>query len=167
MPNARRAARNQPLPPEEVLHLQILLAQDPRALYARCKGLYTVGWTLRAIGEAFIPPRSRSTVRSWVLRATADYTDRTIPTPTLSTPAQYIPRRPASPGISPAEQAEIARLAPVARTFRAKMASTSPAAVANTRLTALTRELHARNVGIQELATAAGVTYRAMARRVG
>lgn len=46
------------------------------------------------------------------------------------------------------------------------MASTSAPAVANQRLTELCKDLHSRNVSIRELAEAAGVTYRAMYKRV-
>jgi hypothetical protein len=61
---------------------------------------------------------------------------------------------------------EIKSLAPLARGFRAKMASTSAAAVANARLTSLCTKLYENGVGIKEIAEAAGVTYRAMYKRI-
>lgn len=61
---------------------------------------------------------------------------------------------------------DIRILAPLARTFRAKMASTAAPAVANARLTDLCKELYANDVPIKDLAAAAGVTYRAMYKRI-
>jgi DNA-binding Xre family transcriptional regulator len=46
------------------------------------------------------------------------------------------------------------------------MASTSAPAVANKRLTDLCKRLHQNNVSVRELAEAAGVTYRAMYKRL-
>jgi hypothetical protein len=46
------------------------------------------------------------------------------------------------------------------------MTKTSAHAVANDRLTNLCRHLYAKGVGITALAEAAGVTYRAMYKRV-
>jgi DNA-binding Xre family transcriptional regulator len=46
------------------------------------------------------------------------------------------------------------------------MASTSAPAVANSRLTELCKKLYDNKVSIRELAEAAGVTYRAMYKRV-
>jgi hypothetical protein len=61
---------------------------------------------------------------------------------------------------------EIQSLAPLARTYRAKMTQTSAAAVANRRLTDICSKLHESGVSIKELAAAAGVTYRAMYKRI-
>jgi lambda repressor-like predicted transcriptional regulator len=47
------------------------------------------------------------------------------------------------------------------------MASMTAAALANSELTHITASLHATGVPVRELANAAGVTYRAMARRLG
>jgi DNA-binding Xre family transcriptional regulator len=47
------------------------------------------------------------------------------------------------------------------------MLENAPAAIANAELEKICRELNARNVSVKELAEAAGVTYRAMARRLG
>jgi DNA-binding Xre family transcriptional regulator len=71
-----------------------------------------------------------------------------------------------SPGIPQDVYEDIQRLAPLARTFRSRMTSTSAPSVANGRLTDLCKELHAKNVSVKELAEAAGVTYRAMYKRI-
>lgn len=168
----RRSARNQPLPPEEITHLNSL-SRD--ALITRVYELYHQGWTLQAIGDALVPPRPRSTVRSWLLRFTPpterDLTDAPIvaptPTPTYKThPDGYQKRRPVSPGILPDELALIQELAPLARTYRAKMSTNSAACVANDQLTAICIRLNMSGVSVRELAQAAGVTYRAMSKRL-
>jgi hypothetical protein len=164
----RRAARNQPLPEQEAAYLNTLSHLD---LYSRCKALYDAGWTLRAIGDALYPARSRSTVRSWISRpdpyAAPNPSAPKIVEPNLKTPAVYVRRRKPSPGISPTDLGEIITLAPVARRYRAGMSSLHTAALANKALTDIVTRLHADGVSVQELADAAHVTYRAMARRLG
>jgi hypothetical protein len=166
----RRSARSQPLPPEEAAHLNSL-SKD--SLITRVHELYHQGWTLQAIGDALIPPRPRSTVRSWLLRFTPpterDLTDAPIPapTPTYKThPDGYQKRRPQSPGILPDELELIQSIAPLARTYRAKMSVNSSARVANDQLTAICIRLNLSGVSVRELAQAAGVTYRAMSKRL-
>lgn len=167
----RKAARSQPLPPQEVEHLNSLKQDD---LIPRVYHLYQAGWALQAIGEALSPKRPRSTIRSWVLRyqlpTDRDLTDAPIPlvpTPTEKAPPKGTKKRRAdSPGLLPDETELIQSLAPLARTFRSRMSSTSAAAVANDRLTAICIRLYNNGVSIKELAHAAGVTYRAMYKRV-
>lgn len=172
----RRPARNQPLPPEEVTFLNSLGQDD---LIARVYYLYHAGYTLQAIGDALTPKRPRSTIRSWLLRFTPpterDLVDAPIPVtkalpikrPIYKThPDGYQKKRPQSPGILPDELELIQSLAPIARAYRAKMASGAAATVANDQLTAICLRLHANGVSIRELAHAAGVTYRAMYKRL-
>ena len=164
----RRPARSQPIPPNEATYLNSL---EPDALIQRTNELYQSGWTLQAIGDALTPPRSRSTIRSWVLRYQLPETPRPAPAPLPSPnyathPDGYQSRRPLSPGILPDELALIQELAPIARQYRSKMATHSAAAVANDRLTAICIRLYTSGVPIRELANAAGVTYRAMVKRV-
>jgi hypothetical protein len=165
----RRTARNQQLPPTEVEYLNSLTID---ALIPRVTALYNEGWALQAIGESLSPRRPRSTVRSWVLKAAdleiLEVIDApTVPSPIHKTSAEgYEKRRPTSPGIPEDTFDEIRSLAPMARTFRARMASTSAPAVSNARLTTICKKLHEKGVGIRELAEAAGVTYRAMYKRI-
>ena len=139
---------------------------------ARAYELYQAGWTLQAIGDALQPPRPRSTVRSWLLRfQEPDLTPlahpAAIPSPRYQTHADgYQKRRPQSPGILPDELALIQKLAPVARRFRAKVSSNDSTRVANDQLTAVCLRLYYSGVSITELAQAAGVTYRAMVKRI-
>jgi hypothetical protein len=167
----RRSARNQFLPPEEVSRLNDLNQDE---LIKRVYDLYHQGWTLQAIGDALTPPRPRSTVRSWLLRyqlpTERDLIDAptNLPVPEYKTPlGGYQPRKQPSPGILPDELDLIRELAPIARTYRAKMSSNSLAAVSNDQLTAICIRLNQTGVSVRELAEAAGVTYRAMVKRLG
>lgn len=169
---SRRTARGQKLPPREVEYLNSL---PKDAIIYRVKLLFDEGWSLDSIGESFQRRRPRSTVRSWVLRAEANwdedaclfFSSNPVPSPKLKTPhGGYQKVRPSSPGIPQGDYEQIHYLAPLARTYRSKMSSTSAAAVANERLTALCRRLHSNKVSINELAEAAGVTYRAMYKRI-
>ena len=138
---------------------------------ARAYELYQAGWTLQAIGDALQPPRPRSTVRSWLLRFQAPPTEAinpiAVPAPRYQTHADgYQKRRPQSPGIKPDERALIQRIAPQARRFRAKVSSNDSTRVANDQLTAICLRLYYEGVSVTELAEAAGVTYRAMVKRL-
>lgn len=162
----RRSARGQSLPSYEIALLQNLTGHE---LSIRAKMLYDAGWTLRSIGEAFDPPRARSTVRYWInapAPIASVYTGLpTAPTPTLATLGTTYskPRRP----LTADEAKRIKELAPSARKFRATMGSGHPSAKSNRELTELCVRLHHEDrVTIGDLAEAAGVSYRAMARRV-
>ena len=164
---SRRTARGQQLPPAEV---ELLNSLNKQHLYPRVYDLFQVGWSLQNIGDALHPKRPKTTIRTWVQRAEAatnlERIDAPIPTPKLKTPAEYQKKRPESPGISDDTLETIQELAPIARTYRSKMATTSAAAVANDRLTAICILQHQSGVSIKELAHAANVTYRAMYKRI-
>ena len=156
----RRSARSQSLPQSEQEYLRTLSGLD---LKLRCRDLFNAGWTLAAIGEPL--DKQRSTIRFWVTN-TPDISSprqKALPTPVDKS---YVPKKPKSPGISPADVNRLAYLAPLARRYRARMTSTHISAQANIEFTELSRALHAKNVPIQEIADAAGVTYRAMFRRI-
>lgn len=162
----RRPARKQPLPPKEAAYLNTLNQDD---LMARSYELYTAGWTLQAIGDALEPPRPRSTVRSWLLRHQLPESGRPskVPSPLYRTHKDGYQKKRNSPGILPDELELIQELAPRARTFRAKMSSNDSARVANDQLTGICIRLYDTGVTTSELAKAAGVTYRAMVKRLG
>lgn len=162
---SRRAARGQQLPPQEV---ELLNTLQGEARTERVAALFNVGWSLQAIGDSLLPRHPRSTVRSWVLRAKGlNLIDAPIPVPKLKTAeGGYQKVRPESPGIPQDDLEQIRHLSPLARGYRSRMASTSAPAVANQRLTDLCKRLHQNNVSVRELAEAAGVTYRAMYKRL-
>lgn len=170
---ARKPARSQVLPESEREYLATLTA-TPQLLRRRVVRLFEAGWTLAAIGSALTPQRPRSTVHAWVLAPrvdspTDDVTEMPIPRPTQShapARAKSVPR-PVSPGISATDLAQIRTLAPLAKKYRARISPAASAAIANVQLTTLCRQLHAQGVTVTELAEAAEVTYRPMARRLG
>jgi hypothetical protein len=150
-----------------VTHLRTL---SGIALHQRCALLYTQGWTLDSIGKSLNPPRPRSTIRVWVTAQlpALDSNTQTATAPTYPERAARTPRpKRVSPGIPDEARERIAYLAPTARRYRARVAPLSAPALANSELSHICRTLYSSGVTIRELAIAAGVTYRAMARRVG
>lgn len=165
----RRPARGQNLPGHEVALLHTL---SGKALHQRCALLFSQGWTLQTIGESLNPPRPRSTVHVWVnaqLAAIDKAAASTVVAPTYPERVNQKTPRPkrVSPGISEDVRRRIAELAPVARRYRARVAPMSQPALANGEMSHLCNTLYSSGVTIRELANAAGVTYRAMARRLG
>lgn len=173
------------LPEVEVLHLATLSGQ---ALRNRARELFTAGWSLSAIGEALTPPRSRSTIQSWVtppstsassssspITAAENSDSHSVPVPA---PADFTSARrdrrsdraapfdPARPNLDPVLRAQIASVAPFARRYRARSNSTGEYARANEWLTRTCKEQYSSGVSIRELSDAAGVTYKAMEKRV-
>lgn len=71
------------------------------------------------------------------------------------------------PKLSPSDKRKISRLAPLARRYRARTSPNGTYAVANRELTETCKNLYYRGASVRELSLAAGVTYRAMARRLG
>jgi hypothetical protein len=72
-----------------------------------------------------------------------------------------------APVLSKSVHNRIAKIAPVARRYRSKANPNGVYREANDELTSIVKEQYARGVSIRELCLAAGVTYRAMARRLG
>lgn len=72
-----------------------------------------------------------------------------------------------APVLSKTVHNRIAKIAPIARRYRAKANPNGIYKEANDELTNIAKEQYARGVSIRELSLAAGVTYRAMARRLG
>lgn len=164
---SRITARGQQLPPQEV---ELLNSLEKDTLWVRVHDLFQAGWSLQNIGDALLPKRPKTTIRSWVQRVTPESfqkrLDAPIPAPKLKTLEGNEKKRRDSPGIPQDILEIIQELAPIARAFRARMSRTSAAAVANDRLTALCILQYQNGVSIKELAQAAGVTYRAMYKRI-
>ena len=74
---------------------------------------------------------------------------------------------PDNPKISAAQKKRISNLAPLARRYRARTPQNGTYSRANRELTDLCRTLYYSGTSVRELSLAVGVTYRAMARRVG
>lgn len=154
------------LPPEEV---ELLNSITLDALTIRVRDLHLAGWSLQSIGDALIPPRRKTTIRSWVIRAAgASYSpqeviDAPTPVPTLKAPKA---RSKASSTISPDDLAQIQQLSPLAQQYRARMSPHSAPAIANARLSTLVKALYSQGISLKDLAASANVTYRAMYKRV-
>ncbi len=160
----------------------------------RVRDLATDGWSLAAIAEAFDPPKSRSSIRAWSISKSprTSHTHPPLPpSPSFSSPSsssnKQIPARekssisasapkvkirrrvydPTQPKISPAQKKKIARLAPLARRHRARTGANNTYTRANRELTDVCKSLYYSGASVRELSLAAGVTYRAMARRLG
>lgn len=179
----------QVLPQSECEFLAVLKGDE---LKARVKALSSAGWSLGAIADAFTPPKQRSSIRVWATGNTQTRPDHP-PVPLISSLfssssrsySSILPaaeksasihkhkrvRRaydPASPLLTQQMHQQIRELAPLARQYRARANPNGVYAKANVELTKLCKDLYFKqNVSVRELSDAAGITYRAMARRIG
>lgn len=168
---------------------ELLASLSGRDLHARLRDLFEAGWSLSSLAEALPTPRPRTTIRAWI---TSLPPLPPTPTPLTSAPLKEAllppvpspfaapapastsahvrrfssPRRSRRLGIDPSTREKISSLAPLARRHRPRTSPRNPARLANESLTRITRDLYGRGASIPELAEAAGVTYRAMSRRV-
>jgi hypothetical protein len=137
---------------------------------ARAAALWRAGWSLTEIGSAMDPPRGKTTVRRWVGHPDADalpVTDVPEPPPRPVGSRRGERVRRVSPGVPPDMIPRLRDLSSLARRYRARTDPAGPTARANEELTAVARTLRSVGVPTAEIARAAGVSYRAMARRVG
>jgi hypothetical protein len=171
----RRYARNQSLPSHIVHHLQILEFQEKDSIRVKSamKSLFEEGWTLRAIGAAFLPKYTASKV--YRLIQSIEPIDEALlkdsnlrPTPKYKTLAdgKYPSSTPKSPGIDVPTQNQLRQLASLAKEYRSGMASTSPQSIANSQLDQLVMKLYKNHVKIAEIAKACEVTHRAVSKRI-
>ncbi len=157
------------LPPEEVVFLKKLPRKD---FESRLKSLWEAGWSLSALGSSIDPERPKTTVHFWVKRAETVPQAREVPLPpprslTTSVPTRTAPRtRSISPGVPESMKPRLKSLATLAKQFRSKAPLNSPYRLANDELTAVAATLRGMGVPTAAIAEAAGVSYRAMARRL-
>lgn len=157
------------LPADEVTFINSL--PRPQA-ESRMRALWEIGWSLQSIGSSLNPPRPKTTIHFWVKRATPEQQHRQVPSPpprslTTSVPTRTAPRvRTISPGVPEHLKSEIKELSLQARLYRAKTPAGHPVALANDQLTTMVKTLYTMGVPAQALADAAGVSYRAMIRRI-
>jgi len=165
---------------------RLLGALSGNELKARVRELVAAGWSMSAVGKACAPPRSRSTIRSWISSSSSS-SDSTIsavknssfnlvhsvhPVPTA--PAKkdrYAPKRKnvmphASPGLTEVDKSSIKALAQLASRYRSTSSTSSAYGKANADFTQLVNTLYSRGVTVREIAAAAEVTYRAINRRI-
>jgi len=164
------------LPESEVFVLRVCSGDELRA---RVRALREAGWTLAAIANAWDPPRQRSSIRAISQQPTKSPLP-VVPSPPSSSShlaaAENLGRRHSrarrffdrdNPRIPPGDLSKITGLAPLARRYRARANPLGAYARANEELTELCTSLYRSGVSVAELAAAASVTYRAMARRIG
>lgn len=157
------------LPRDEVEYIKTLSRPD---LESRLRSLWESGWSLAILGESLSPKRPKTTVHFWVKRAAKVEQHRPVPCPppkslTTSVPTKNAPRlRSISPGVPPDMKPRLKELSTLARRYRARTTSDSPLAQANRDLTAMAIALKSMGVPTAAIADAAGVSYRAMARRL-
>jgi hypothetical protein len=157
------------LPQDEVTFIESLERPE---MESRLRALWEAGWSLNSLGLSLVPERPKTTIHFWVKRAASTQQFRPVPSPpprslTTSVPVKSAPRlRTISPGVPQDMKSRIKNLAEMARRYRAKTPSDSPIAQANEELTTISRTLRSMGVPTQALADAAGVSYRAMARRI-
>lgn len=123
------------------------------------------------------PLSSASSSASLSTLVTAENSSPTSTTPSsrpsASAQPQPQPQRsyreydPEKPKLTPAMKDKIAKIAPLARRYRARANPNGMYSQANNQLTEIAQAQYDKGVSIRELAEAAGVTYRAMARRLG
>lgn len=118
------------------------------------------------------PPISSSPSSSSSLSSTIPAATVSSPKVTAAAPKARVKVRrrvydPTQPRISQAQRKKISRLAPLARRHRARTSPNNTYTRANAELTDLCKNLYYSGASVRELSLAAGVTYRAMARRLG
>ena len=173
--------KQNPLPQDEREFLAALASSpDPDALKLRLVVLFSAGWSLTALGEALTPKRPRATVHYWVRTTpTSPLSDTNHPAVARPAPAPTYPSSTAISSLTPSASVRsispsvpeqfvtlLPRLALEARRYRARMSPSSRFATANRQFTEICKELHAMGVPSQKIAQVAGVSYRAIARRV-
>ncbi len=163
-------SKNAPrLPKDEVTFLENLSQNE---LQSRLLALHEAGWSLNVIGKSMKPVRPKTTVHFWIKKAEKTEQKREVPLPppkslTTSVPTKTAPRlRSISPGVPPDMKPRLRHLSAQARRYRAKSPAGSPLALANEELTAVAKTLRSMGVPTAAIAEAAGVSYRAMARRL-
>jgi hypothetical protein len=158
-----------PLPDDEIRFLRAL---SPEQQKTRLKALWEIGWSLSTLANSVDPVRPKSTMHFWVRNAPTTEHRRSLPPAppsslTTATPTKSAPRlRTISPGVPPDLKPKIRALSELSRRYRAKTRQDSAIALANQELTVLAKSLRDRGVPTAAIAQAAGVTYRAMAKRL-
>lgn len=151
------------LPVSEAEYLSTL---QKRQLHSRLAALHARGWSLSQLATSLQPPRPKTTVHFWVRNAAPPPpTAPPIPAPPASAPRNSHTRS-ISPKVPPDQRPILASLSLQARRYRSGTPDSSPTARANQELTIRALQLRDFGVPTAEIADAAGVSYRAMAKRI-
>ena len=161
-----------PLPQGEIDYLAALSETNPKAFHSRLLALWEAGWSLSVLGNAVSPKRPRATIHYWVRKADKTAQIAAIPQPqfTQSLPAALLGVVPAktrtiAPTVTPEMSEKLRTLSLQARRYRSRTTQDNRFAVANREFTDLVKELRSQGVPAVDIAQAAGISYRAVARR--
>lgn len=161
-----------PLPQSEIDYLAVLASTNSKALHSRLRALWEAGWSLSVLGNALSPKRPRATIHYWVRKADVLPQIKEIPSVEFSKPLTaallgVVPAktRTIAPSVTPEVAARLRSLSLQARRYRSRTTEGNKFAVANREFTALVKELRSQGVPAVDIAEAAGISYRAVARR--
>lgn len=161
-----------PLPQGEIDFLSSLSRTNTAAFHARLRALWEAGWSLSVLGNSVSPKRPRATIHYWVRKAEVVPQIAAVPFPEYNKPLAsallgVVPAktRTIGPTVTPDMARRLRDLSMQARRYRSRTASTNKFAVANEEFTALVKELRSQGVPAVDIAEAAGISYRAVARR--
>ncbi len=158
------------LPEDEIRFLEALPTPQ---MHARLAYLHAHGWSLAVLARSLTPKRPKTTIHYWIRNAsTLVEQRRPAPKAPSSSIMLHIPTvkavkvRYIAPKVPPELRPHLRELAEMSRRYRARTPSNSTTAKANRELTKLAVELRESGVPTADIAKAAGVTYRAMSRRI-
>lgn len=165
-----------PLPQSEIDFLTRLSVSDPAEFHSRLRVLWEAGWSLSVLGNALNPKRPRATVHYWVRRASAPSAallSVAVPSPSFQKPltallGTIVPdakTRTVAPTVTPELSDKLRTLSLQARRYRSRTTEGNRFAVANQEFTQLIKELRSQGIPAVDIAEAAGISYRAVARR--
>jgi hypothetical protein len=164
-----------PLPLSEISYLASLSASasSKQVFHERLRALWDAGWSLSVLGNALQPKRPRATVHYWVRNVSPVVQSVAVPQPSFQKPLTsallgVVPAartRTIAPTVTPEMSDKLRTLSLQARRYRSRTASTNKFAVANQEFTVLVKQLRAQGIPAVDIANAAGISYRAVARR--
>lgn len=133
--------------------------------------LHSAGWSLASLARSV--QRPKTTVYFWVNNSIEDpaLLRVAVPQPRIGITSALSAHsglriRFISPKVPPDLRPRLRELSMQSRRYRARTPESSNIAKANRELTVLAVNLHAQGVSTADIADAAGVSYRAMARRI-
>jgi len=158
------------LPEDEIRFLQALPTPQ---MHARLAYLHENGWSLASLARSMNPPRAKTTVHYWVRNSSNSFEQRrALPEAPAKSIMCVIPSlkpvkvRSIAPKVPPDLRDQLRELADASKKYRARTPPNAPSAVANRTLTNIAFELYSTGVPVADIASAAGITYRAMSRRI-
>ena len=149
-----------------VSEMEYLSGLQKRQLHSRLAALHARGWSLSQLASALQPPRPKTTVHFWVRNAAPPPpSDPPTPVPPITSP-RNLSIRSISPKVPPDQRPILASLSSQARRYRSGTPENSETARANRELTSRALQLRDFDVPTSDIAPAARVSYRAIAKRI-